>query len=129
VAVLPTWVPPAYPPTPLTPPPSVDEAEWLDVEVEGEGDHVLVSPTSRLERVVLWWVWIGNLGDGEARVGLKWHAEPNTWWNTTIPYMGHVCVQPPKYKAGPDGQALVLRVVGAGVRLSVSLLVQVRSVA
>ncbi len=102
------------------------EAGWLDVEVEGEGEHALVKVANRFEYVELLWLWIGNMGDGEARVGLRWSGEGKVWWNTVIPYLGNVTFNPPRPRVGPSGNNLILRVVGENVRLCVSALASVR---
>lgn len=125
-AEVPVWVPTVAAPTPAAPAPTVEDAEWADAEVEGEGDHEIVKAAGPFERVHLFWLWIGNLGDGEARVGLRWSSKGDMWWNTVVPYLGNVVFSPPKSRAGPSGDSLVLRVAGANVRLSVSALVLVR---
>ncbi len=127
-AEVPVWVPTVAAPAPAAPKPTVEDADWVDLEVEGEGDHVLVKVVGPLLRVRLFWLWIGNLGDGEVRVGLRWSGKGNVWWNAVIPYLGNVVFNPPKPRVGSPGESLVLRVVGANVRLSVSMLVLLEAV-
>jgi len=118
---LPVWVPVAVPPTPEVPKPIV-EPEWLDLEVEGEGEHVLVAPKAFIGRISVYWVWVGNLGDSEVRVGFRWAETPIVWWNKTLAYLDGYGWHPPKPKLGGVGDSLLLRVVGDNARLSVSLL-------
>ena len=118
---LPVWVPVAVPPSPEVPEPA-PEPEWLDLEVKGEGEHKLLAPKTLGGRISVFWVWLGNLGDSEVRVGFRWEREPTVWWNRILPYLEGCVWHPPKPKSGGADEALFLRVVGDNARLSVSIL-------
>jgi len=124
----PVWLPTAVvPPTPLVPPVPVT-GEWLDVEVEGEGEHVLLTPSSPTEAIGLKWFWIGNLGDGEVRVGFRSEKSGQVLFNKTVAYLDGYGLNLPDWKWLQPGEALILRVVGDKARLSLSLFIARRSV-